>query len=319
MLKKAFTLIELLVVIAIIAILAAILFPVFAQAKEAAKDTANLNNLKQQGLAVLQYCTDFDDNFPLSGQYTTTTVGYTPTPLTLNSSFMPGTMLYTSWMIDVQPYVKNNALFISPKLTPPADTSALRRFYFSQHYGAEATPPTWSPNVANWSWQNATYTGNLVCNFDGIMGAGTPGGVGFFAGFVAGANSLTQTQVETISEDVMISDATFYDMGGPSYLSPAQAIGLGYANGNYFNAPDGLFTNNKLWFGPSAFKRAQNNLNGIYPTSATAATAAPPRALTTYCATDGSAHSVDYRGRILERQQGGSGTWYFKRLSSYVR
>ena len=117
----------------------------------------------------------------------------------------------------------------------------------------------------------------------------------------------------------MISDATFYDMGGPSYLSPSAAIGLCYANGNYFNAPDGLFTNNKLWFGPAAFKRAQNNLNGIYPTSATAATAAAPRALTTYCATDGSAHSVDYRGRILERQQGGSGTWYFKRLSSYVR
>jgi len=50
--KRAFTLIELLVVIAIIAILAAILFPVFAQAKEAAKKTNALSNAKQQGLAV---------------------------------------------------------------------------------------------------------------------------------------------------------------------------------------------------------------------------------------------------------------------------
>ncbi|MCW5942984.1 MAG: prepilin-type N-terminal cleavage/methylation domain-containing protein [Fimbriimonadaceae bacterium] len=62
--KSAFTLIELLVVIAIIAILAAILFPVFAQAKEAAKKTTDLSNSKQHSVAILMYSADWDDYFP---------------------------------------------------------------------------------------------------------------------------------------------------------------------------------------------------------------------------------------------------------------
>lgn len=63
--KRAFTLIELLVVIAIIAILAAILFPVFAQAKLAAKRTSSLNNCKQVQLAEIMYAGDYDDTFPI--------------------------------------------------------------------------------------------------------------------------------------------------------------------------------------------------------------------------------------------------------------
>jgi prepilin-type N-terminal cleavage/methylation domain-containing protein len=62
--RNAFTLIELLVVIAIIAILAAILFPVFAQAKEAAKKTSSLSNVKQLGTATAIYTADYDDTFP---------------------------------------------------------------------------------------------------------------------------------------------------------------------------------------------------------------------------------------------------------------
>jgi len=62
--KSGFTLIELLVVIAIIAILAAILFPVFAQAREQARKTTCLSNMKQEGLAMIMYLGDYDDTFP---------------------------------------------------------------------------------------------------------------------------------------------------------------------------------------------------------------------------------------------------------------
>ena len=61
---RGFTLIELLVVIAIIAILAAILFPVFAQAREAARKASCLSNIKQFGLATLMYVQDYDDMLP---------------------------------------------------------------------------------------------------------------------------------------------------------------------------------------------------------------------------------------------------------------
>src|SRR5688500_5367162 len=67
--QKAFTLIELLVVIAIIAILAAILFPVFAQAREKARQTSSLSNSKQVGLAFLRYSQDYDEGWPMGHGY----------------------------------------------------------------------------------------------------------------------------------------------------------------------------------------------------------------------------------------------------------
>lgn len=74
--RKAFTLIELLVVIAIIAILAAILFPVFAQAKNSAKASASLSNNKQISLGVLMYASDYNDMFPIAQNWHTGSISW---------------------------------------------------------------------------------------------------------------------------------------------------------------------------------------------------------------------------------------------------
>ncbi|MCW5942247.1 MAG: prepilin-type N-terminal cleavage/methylation domain-containing protein [Fimbriimonadaceae bacterium] len=88
--RRAFTLIELLVVIAIIAILAAILFPVFASAKTAAKKTSSLSNIKQLALGSIMYMGDYDDTFAMS-------------------EYDSGDN-YMNWATLVHPYIKNGTM-----------------------------------------------------------------------------------------------------------------------------------------------------------------------------------------------------------------
>lgn len=122
--NTAFTLIELLVVIAIIAILAAILFPVFAQAKEAAKKTQAISNVKQLGTAFAMYQADYEDAYPLAfsqrpdGTFRTV-VGH---PIPHNS--LPNDAVWSAaaglnsasvfWANAVQPYIKNWGLYELP-------------------------------------------------------------------------------------------------------------------------------------------------------------------------------------------------------------
>ena len=101
--KKAFTLIELLVVIAIIAVLAAILFPVFAQAKEAAKKTTCLSNLKGLGTAFALYTNDSDGVYPSCDNDKAKIAGRPPLPETPEGDGPPE----RDWTITVQPYIRD--------------------------------------------------------------------------------------------------------------------------------------------------------------------------------------------------------------------
>jgi prepilin-type N-terminal cleavage/methylation domain-containing protein/prepilin-type processing-associated H-X9-DG protein len=111
--RKAFTLIELLVVIAIIAILAAILFPVFARARENARRTSCLSNLKQIGLGIMQYTQDYDEKLPASavcGPQLLET-GVTSTGTTCSS---PAGTYYHLWWHEIYSYVKSTQVFVCP-------------------------------------------------------------------------------------------------------------------------------------------------------------------------------------------------------------
>jgi prepilin-type N-terminal cleavage/methylation domain-containing protein len=118
--RKGFTLIELLVVIAIIALLAAILFPVFAGAREKARQTACLNNNKQLGLAFVMYLGDYDETYPLGFGYAGGWLWdrYHATPHDWRASVPLNSPLHQAyqahWSNAVQPYMKSDGIYACP-------------------------------------------------------------------------------------------------------------------------------------------------------------------------------------------------------------
>ena len=111
--RKGFTLIELLVVIAIIAILAAILFPVFARAREKARQTSCLSNLKEIALAFNMYVSDYDERTPPGGGWTDPS-GNEPGP--------------AYWQLRIEPYLKNTQILNCPSFDGAFDYHGQRLY-----------------------------------------------------------------------------------------------------------------------------------------------------------------------------------------------
>lgn len=293
MLKKAFTLIELLVVIAIIAILAAILFPVLSQAREAAKDVTFLSNVKQTGLSTLMYATDFDDSPPLAQIATD------------NIDIM--------WQDASQPYVKNWDLMLNPKRERPTGATADIQFKRTQYLGmppvAVANGQATARTRGFYQWSNATLTGGVIVQFDGIAGHGnmTAAGTDSYGTGRVAASSKPLSGIGNPSDMVMISEAANWDLwwsfgtGGESYAFGFCVRWTPEANFSSYGTKWG-------YAGPTAYKRPNpSSRRGIDVGCFI------PNGLTTYVATDGSAKALDFRGKMLQRSQVGT-VWVLNRF-----
>ena len=152
--RKGFTLIELLVVIAIIAILAAILFPVFAKAREKARQASCQSNLKQLMLGVLQYCQDYDERGPIacSTNRLDGTVPITQFPgcggarcgLTMywrTDSAYPTT--HRNFAEETEPYVKNSQIYYCPNYSASSNYPAISYWTATVRHGGPGNNQTW--------------------------------------------------------------------------------------------------------------------------------------------------------------------------------
>lgn len=167
--RSGFTLIELLIVIAIIAILAAILFPVFSRARENARRASCMNNMKQLGLAVMQYTQDYDEKYPLSwfgripggpsrGSYTQTDASMPGAHFTtIDPSGGAGSSgNWITWMDMIYPYVKSIQVYRCPS---SVDAETVPDYHYSGAFGN--TPSNLLANTGTNNWESGRY-GNLI-------------------------------------------------------------------------------------------------------------------------------------------------------------
>lgn len=207
--QRAFTLIELLVVIAIIAILAAILFPVFAQAKVAAKKTSDLSNLKQIGLAGLIYAGDFDDVYNPVGSATTCPA--------------PETATWDVWQALVVPYTKSGAIFLSPGAKAKNDLWGTD-WYCKAHLPGMVLDGNFyvsyvQNNFETWSWgAGTTWTDGNAAHYGFRYDTG---------------NVISQTQVEDVAGTIRIVDGIYTEIAWEPYTDYARASNIGGAEVTY--------------------------------------------------------------------------------------
>ena len=233
--KKAFTLIELLIVIAIIAILAAILFPVFARARENARRSSCMSNLKQMGLGTMQYTQDYDEKlYPHR-------FNSTPNPL-MSVNGGPATTGVTGgatgkifWISLLQPYVKSYQIFVCPS------------------------------NPKGWVGGGPDNCGAAGCDGQGYGGQNSYGHNDLLApadafNGNAGPLPISLASIPSVSKTVAVTDATYYGVlprlttATPVVVSGAGTTTTSYAdaNGAQYSHYWGNIGNNVWSYDPTA-------------------------------------------------------------------
>ncbi|MDX1934320.1 MAG: prepilin-type N-terminal cleavage/methylation domain-containing protein [Capsulimonadales bacterium] len=191
--RQGFTLIELLVVIAIIAILAAILFPVFAQAREKARQTSCLSNTKQQGLAVMMYAQDYDEVLPQTGWQ-----GPCTNPANVAQ---PGDIYFSgifAYPIASAPYIKNWQIWQCPSDADKGGWNKLGSFCYEEQLRLVNMPGYYAgmkdvPNAMRNSFP-LSYAGNYILN-KVYTGRGTAFDMYNFAGIARPSNVFFSADV----------------------------------------------------------------------------------------------------------------------------
>jgi prepilin-type N-terminal cleavage/methylation domain-containing protein/prepilin-type processing-associated H-X9-DG protein len=179
--RGAFTLIELLVVIAIIAILAAILFPVFARARENARRASCQSQMKQIALGIHQYVQDYDEKYPMSD-------------LGADTSYAAGGAY--GWADALQPYLKSTQIYQCPSevgrvAALPTGGGSANTGYTDYWGNYNLMPPSWSQPV---SVAQLNYSANTVLNFESTGAEGTPTGCYAGVGYAYSARVVAQKQ-----------------------------------------------------------------------------------------------------------------------------
>jgi len=162
--RTGFTLIELLVVIAIIAILAAILFPVFAQAREKARQTTCTSNLKQIGLAFAQYEQDYDELMPFGFNYMNAAAETDCPGLPYNYYSQDNGINVPTWMDLTFPYLKSTGVYYCPD-GPPDQCCTVH--WSSSNWVTPAIDYGYAVNLdvmPNWTFQGNVTTGCALIN-----------------------------------------------------------------------------------------------------------------------------------------------------------
>jgi prepilin-type N-terminal cleavage/methylation domain-containing protein/prepilin-type processing-associated H-X9-DG protein len=176
--RKGFTLIELLVVIAIIAILAAILFPVFARARENARRASCQSNLKQIALGIFQYTQDYDEKF----------MTLQPNSTTIDSPTVP-----SGWADALQPYLKSTQIYQCPSETGSPAIATSGNFAGQIDPGVSGYTDYWFNRILGGTSQAAVESVALtVMNGDGTGTSSRYNYNGCYAG-TGGVNSTTHT------------------------------------------------------------------------------------------------------------------------------